>query len=394
MAESKRHSYTVGEEDLPPGEPGAGWPAGRLWWWIRLVASFMLFLLALEWMSMGMRLFGKESLDSLILLTNDPFLSLFLGILITAIVQSSSTVTTMVVGLVASGTMPMQAAVPLVMGANIGTSITCMVVALGLIRQRKEFGRGITTAALHSLFNMFAVLVLFPIEISTHALSRATEGLAGLLYSTPGVVTSTRGLLDVTTRPIAQWVVNLSASEGFPAGNPYLVIFFGVFSLFLALRILIISFESVVHGKVNKGMNQYLFGHPRQAFLTGLVSTSILQSSSVTTSLLVPVTASTHIALPRVMAFLVGANIGTTVTALLAAFILGSSSVYALAIAFVHLFFNVIGAILLYPVPWIRKVPIWLASQLGKLSRDYRFVPVVYLVVVYFLLPVLLILLA
>ncbi len=394
MSRPTRHTYTVGEEEEEE-QPRPSKPRWRhVVWGLRFGFTLLLFLLALEWMSLGFRLFGSGTIDQLISLTGNPFLSLLLGILITAIIQSSSTVTTMVVGLVATSSLPMAAAVPLIMGANLGTSITCLIVALGLITQRKEFGRAIMTASLHGLFNLFTVLILFPIEASTQWLSRLSEGLAGWIYTASESVSSVRGLLDISTRPLARWVVDLTASPSFADGNPYWVLPLGLFSLILALRLLISSFEGVVIGQINARMNQYLFGHPRQAFLTGLVSTALLQSSSVTTSLMVPLSSSASIAQPRVFAFLLGANLGTTFTALLAAILLDASSEVGLAIAFFHLLFNCLGCLMLYPIPWIRGILMRLARELGKKSRDNRLVPLAYLILLYFLIPGLLIFLS
>ncbi|MDP5170514.1 MAG: Na/Pi symporter [Bacteroidia bacterium] len=388
MPEPKRHTFTVGGGDSAPEASAGKSRRQRILWVLRFVLTLLVFLLALEWMSLGLRLFGKDKLQDLISLIDNPYLALFLGILATSIIQSSSTVTTMIVGLVANGTFNIASATPLIMGANIGTSVTCMIVAMGLIGQRKEFGRGVTTAALHGIFNILVVAILFPLELTTHALSRLSDSLASLFYQGSEVVPfSPGGLLDITTRPLAAFFVELTSSTGFPHGNPYIVLPLGLVALFLALRLLITSFQGLVEGQVNSRMNQYLFGHPRQAFFTGLITTTVLQSSSVTTSLLVPLTSGTHIALPRIFAFLIGANMGTTVTALLAAIFLGPSSEFALAIAFTHLLFNCIGGLLLYPMPLIRKLPIWLASKLGKSARDHRFIPVIYMVIIYFLLP-------
>ena len=392
MSESKRHTYTVGEElddldqnPIPSRRNNFGWT-------VRLILTIIVFLFALSWMSKGLTLLGSGTVTDLMGGSLNPFLGLFIGILTTAIIQSSSAVTTLMVGLVASGTLGLAPAVPIIMGANIGTSVTPMIVALGLISQRKEFGHGVSAAALHGLFNIFVVIILMPLELTTQVLSNAADGLAAWLYELVGNVNPTTGLLDLMTGSLVDPLAEMSSSSQFPDGNPYLFIGIGVVALFISLRLLIRSFEGRVATQIRNRMNRYLFGHPRQAFLTGLVTTSILQSSSVTTSLVVPLAAQTKLALPRVFAYLIGTNIGTTVTALLAATILGASSEVALALAFVHLLVNCIGAIILYPIAAIRNIPIITATVIGKSSRDNRVIPVVYLVLIYFLLPGILVL--
>lgn len=392
MEENKRHTYTVGNDVDTEVSSLSGNTGGGVWWIIRLILVILFFLLALEWMSTGLKLWGEERLLDQMELGSNPFLGLFIGILATSILQSSSAVTTMVVGLVAAGSLGLAPAVPIILGANIGTSVTSMIIALGLIGQRKEFGRGVSTAALHGLFNIFGVLILFPLELTTGALSSSAEQLASWLFNLTGGVETASGFLTFTTGRPTAFLLSITSTSGYPEGNPFILLGIGLLALFLSLRILIQLFESRMAGQVRTRMNQYLFGHPRQAFMTGLLSTAVLQSSSVTTSLMVPLSAQAKIALPRVFAYLIGTNIGTTVTALVAAIFLGSSSEVALAIAFVHLLFNCIGALIMFPIPFLRNIPIAIATYLGKAARDNRIIPVIYLVLLYFVIPGLLVL--
>lgn len=391
MEENKRHTYTVGDEkesDLSVLSPDSG---GGAWWIIKLILVILFFLLALEWMSTGLKLWGDERLLDQMKLVNNPFLGLFIGILATSILQSSSAVTTMVVGLVATGSLGLAPATPIILGANIGTAVTSMIIALGLIGQRKEFGRGVSTAALHGLFNFLGVCILFPLELTTGALSTNADRLATWMFNLTGGVDAP-GFLTLTTGKPTAFLLSITSTSGYPEGNPFILLGIGLVALFLSLRLLIQLFESRMSGQVKTRMNQYLFGHPRQAFMTGLISTVVLQSSSVTTSLMVPLSAQAKIALPRVFAYLIGTNIGTTITALVAAVFLGSSSEVALAIAFVHLIFNCVGALIMFPIPLIRNIPIAVATYLGKAARDNRIIPVIYLVLLYFTIPGLLVL--
>ena len=99
-----------------------------------------------------------------------------LGLLATALVQSSSTVTTLIVGLVAGG-LPVTTAVPMIMGANIGTSVTNTFVALGAVGNRTAFRRSFAAATVHDWFNLLAVVIFLPLELITGAIF----GDAGLL---------------------------------------------------------------------------------------------------------------------------------------------------------------------------------------------------------------------
>lgn len=393
MEENRRHTYTVGDEEEQLQASSTEQPGKGLWWTVQLILVIFVFLFALQWMSVGLKLLSNKAILAQMQEGINPFLGLFIGILATAILQSSSAVTTMVVGLVAAGSVGLAPATPIILGANIGTSVTCMIVALGLIGRRKEFGRGVSTAALHGLFNIFMVLVLLPLELTTQALSSNADRLATWMFNIIGDLDPTSGFHSLTIGKVTSIVSGLTASDAYPDGNPYILLLIGLLALFFSLRMLIILFKSRMAGQVRTRMNQYLFGHPRQAFMTGLLSTAVLQSSSVTTSLMVPLSAKAKIALPRVFAYLIGTNIGTTITALVAAILLGAESEVALAIAFVHLLVNCIGALLLFPIAFLRSIPIAIATYLGKAARDNRIIPVVYLILLYFMIPGILVLL-
>ncbi|MEJ2004323.1 MAG: Na/Pi symporter, partial [Cyclobacteriaceae bacterium] len=107
---------------------------------------------------------GREVAESIITATSNPFIGLFIGLLVTALIQSSSTTTSMIVALVASGSITLANAVPMIMGANIGTTLTSTIVSLGYIAKREEFKRAIAAGTVHDFFNILTVLILFPLE--------------------------------------------------------------------------------------------------------------------------------------------------------------------------------------------------------------------------------------
>jgi solute carrier family 34 (sodium-dependent phosphate cotransporter) len=126
------------------------------------------------------------------------------------------------------------------------------------------------------------------------------------------------------------------------------------------------------------------------AIVAGTVLTAFVQSSSITTSLLVPMVAAGILSLEVAFPIVIGANIGTTGTAILASFATGNPS--AIVIAFVHLLFNLIGVLILYPIRPFRRVPIALARALGDLAYEKRHYAIIYVFGVFFLTPGLLIL--
>jgi sodium-dependent phosphate cotransporter len=119
-------------------------------------------------------MFGSGLAETLIATTTNPLVGLFIGILATSIIQSSSSTTSIVVGLVAGGALNVANAIPIVMGANIGTSVTNLLVSLTQIRRDLEFRRALSAAIVHDFFNILAVIVIFPLQYFTNFLGRSS----------------------------------------------------------------------------------------------------------------------------------------------------------------------------------------------------------------------------
>ena len=148
---------------------------------LALLLLLYLFLLAIAMMGAAFKLFGKGFSEALISGTAHPVLGLMIGLLATSIIQSSSGTTSIVVGLVAAGALSVRGAIPIVMGANMGTTITNTIVAMGSLRRRAEFRRAFAGATMHDFFNLMTILLLFPLEQATHYLERTASWLSHLL---------------------------------------------------------------------------------------------------------------------------------------------------------------------------------------------------------------------
>lgn len=353
----------------------------------QLIFILFLFLVALDMMSGSFKLFGSDYAKELVKITTNPFISLFIGMLATAVIQSSSTTTTMIVGLVAAGTISPIEATPMIMGANIGTSVTSTIVSLGHIGNKLEYQRAIAAATVHDFFNIITVVILFTLEVTTGALSATATTLAEIFFTESGEGVKTKGLLDYTTKATAKWLMSLTATEAFPKGMPYVTLPMSLGLLFFSLRGLTKLLKSLIIGKVQENLDRFVFGHPLKSLTAGFVVTTAVQSSSVTSSLIVPLVASEKVTLYRAFPFLMGANIGTTTTALIAAIFIGVGSSDALAIAFVHLLFNLFGVLVLFPIGKVRRIPITLAEGLGELTLKNRLYGVAYVVLMFFVIP-------
>ena len=124
--------------------------------------------------------------------------------------------------------------------------------------------------------------------------------------------------------------------------------------------------------------------------LVGVAITMVVQSSSISTSLVVPMVAMEILSLRQVFPYTLGANVGTTFTANLAA--LSTGNVAAVTVSLAHLLFNVCGIALVWPVSRVRGLPIYLAEKMADATTRSRLVPLIYVAVVFFGLPFLVIL--
>ncbi|MFN3315890.1 MAG: Na/Pi symporter [Raineya sp.] len=310
-----------------------------------------------------------------------PFVGLFVGLLSTALVQSSSLITSLSVALVASGTLSVQNAVPIVMGANIGTTITCMLVSFGHMMRKKEFRKAVSGSMLHVSFNIIPVVVIFPLEYYWGMLSKSSLFLASLFSGGQSNI-NFKGFYfsEHITIPLIE---TLHIEK-------YAAIWLGIAVLlaFLCIRLFIIVFRKVLVNDFMKRIESVFWAKPWRGFVWGTLITALIHSSTVVTSFLVTLIGSNKLTLRQAFPLIMGANLGTTITALTAS--LGKSE-EAMSIAFAHLLFNLISVILVLPFPWVQTKIILLARHFGKLTMRHRLAGFLYVLIVFFLLPFLLI---
>lgn len=365
----------------------------RLGFAIRIVfVAFLvyLFLVSIGLMGDAFKGFGKGFAENLIQTTSNPFVGLFIGILATSIVQSSSTTTSIVVGMVGSGVMTVSNAIPIVMGANIGTTVTNTLVSLGHVSRREEFRRAIAGATVHDFFNLICVLVMFPLNLATGFLEHLAR-LMARFFADVGGVKFTSPIKMVTAPAIHSIEHVLMKWLNVPDRAAYIVmVVLSFMILFFALIYLVKTMRSLVIERVEAVLDKVLGKNALLAIVGGMVLTAIIQSSSITTSLLVPMVAAGILSLEAAFPIVIGANIGTTGTAILASFATGNPS--AIVIAFVHFLFNLTGVLVIYPIKPFRTIPIYLARALGDLAYEKRRYAIFYVLSVFFVVPGLLIL--
>jgi len=349
------------------------------------LALLYVFLVSIGLMGAAFKGFGKEFAENLLNTTSNPFVGLFIGILATSLVQSSSTTTSIVVGMVASGILTVNGAIPIIFGANIGTTVTNTLVALGHVSRREEFKRAIAGATVHDFFNLMCVAILFPIELATGFLQRSATALSGVFVNFGGLKFTSP--IKMITKPAINFIKHLF-TDNLPFSHTMVYILVLVFSfalMFFALFYVVKLMRSLVIEKTESVFNEVIGKSGLVGIASGILFTIFVQSSSITTSILVPMIAAGIVTLETAFPITLGANIGTTATAMLAAFALGSPA--AITIAFVHLLFNLIGVTCIYSISALRRIPLNLAHGLGELAFKKRRIAVYYVFGLFFVIP-------
>jgi sodium-dependent phosphate cotransporter len=348
-----------------------------------------LFLVGVRLLEAGIKGVSGGAQESLFEGITNPFAALAVGVLATVLVQSSSVTTSTIVALVAAGSLPFETAVPMIMGANIGTTVTNTLVSLGHARHSAEFRLAFTAATMDDFFNVIAVAIILPLELVFGVLSSPAQALAqGLAGSVTG------GTFNSPIKGAVKWgatqiehVLELITTN--PRGLGGITLIAGLVIIFFSLMYITRNMKILVAARIERSINAVLAKSGLVAMGVGVIITVAVQSSSITTSILIPLVASGLLLVANAYPITLGANVGTTITALLAAFAAGT--VDGLAIAFVHLGFNLLGILVLYPIPAIRHIPIKLASSLATVAMHQKWIAIAYVTAIFVALPVIVI---
>lgn len=372
-----------------------------------LILNIVLMLLFLWIFLLSIKLFGgtfkhyfKHDAKSLIEnATNNPMISLIIGILSTAIIQSSSSTTSIIIAFVGAGTLSVPNAVPMIMGANIGTSITNTIVSFGNVRNKLEFKRSFASATVHDFFNLLSVSVFLPLELATGMISKSAGILTQFLTGSTGVKFNSP--LNAIVKPVAAKIemffaqlLNNPIVEKVKDGKvKFSVEYDGILlavmvvisltMLFIALSRMSKIMKSLLLGKFERILHKYVFNNMATSFVFGILFTMSVQSSSISTSLVVPLVGAGILSLDQIFPYTIGSNIGTTITGILAALVTGSPA--AITIALVHTLFNILGAAVFIP---LRFIPINISTWFAGKAAETKMWAIGYIGVVFFILPV------
>ena len=397
------------------------------------------FLFGLELLGTGAKVMSGCKAGELFGDDTNPIAGLMVGILATVLLQSSSTTTSIIVSLVGSA-INVDQGIFMVMGANIGTSVTNTIVAIGQMGDGDQLERAFAGATVHDMFNFMTVAILLPLEVITGYLNHLTDAMTK--NANPRDDESWEGPVKKLVAPLGNRVIisNKKVTSEIAKGNAKCEDFypmdcdptvdpptyescnkhFGLIAcdkkkgfcpafflpeatakddkvsggviFFIAIIILFICLIGIVTilQKLLLGMSTRIVykatdvnGYIAMAIGAGI--TIIVQSSSITTSALTPLVGMGALRLEQMFPLTLGANIGTTVTGLMASMV--SNSIDSLRVALAHLMFNITGIFIFYPLPFMRKIPLNAARSLGKATRIWRGFPILYIFIMFVLLP-------
>ena len=354
--------------------------------WFGVICLVYLLVVAVGMIGAGFKSATGERAEALFAFATNPFMGLIVGTVATALIQSSSTVTSIIVGLVAGG-VPVATAVPMVMGANIGTTITNTLVSLGYVGDKTEFKKAFAAATVHDFFNLLSVVIFLPLEILFHPLERMGLFLANLFVWGGSMSMNNLNVVKTATAPWVNLFKGVTRILPVPFDGIALILL-GIGLIFLTITFIGKLLKILMVGRAKDILHTAIDRGPITGIFAGTLITILVQSSSTTTSLMVPLAGAGVLEVAQVYPFTLGANIGTCVTALLAATaVSGAEAVPALEIAMIHLIYNTLGVVLIYGIPMLCKLPLVGAETLAGIAAERKYLAFAYIVGVFFLVP-------
>lgn len=363
--------------------------------WLGVVAGIYLLITAVGLIGSGFKSATGDQAGELFQFATNPLIGLMIGLLATAATQSSSTTTAITVGMVAGG-LPIAIAIPVLMGANIGTTLTNTLVSLGMVGDKESFRRAFSAATIHDFFNLLAVAIFLPLEMMFGLLQRTSGWLSDATSGTDGgIIAVVFGAIGSAVKSVTTPGADLIDWATSPLPDPWhgiAMIVIGIALILLVIGVIGKLLKVLMVGRAADILHTAIGRGPLTGIASGAVVTTMVQSSSTTTSLVIPLAGSGTFSLKQIYPFTIGANIGTTVTALIAAFgFTGVEATLALQAAYVHLLFNVFATLLIFGLPFLRPLPIRGATWLGNLAAEKKMYAALWVLGVFIAVPLALI---
>lgn len=377
---------------------------------ILLFSGVFLFICSLEGVGYGFKLMFKEWAKVILSMVESgvaPFAGLAVGVLATTLLESSSAVvaTTMVsmAGMVASG-LPLSSAirfgVPMVLGANVGTTVgnTITLFAIRRSTTREEFNSTIPGVVVDDIYEFLTICLFFPLELATGFLSKTATSLGFFLFN----ILKLEKVLSIFENTIIDILIEDPIIK--PMGEFFVNIFGPRFSGILLFAFWFVVVVISIDFLISKGLKKLIqsdwaenvtsaFSSPFKSFATGFSITWLVGSSSIGTSLAIPMIATRMVKLDEAYPYLCGCNIATTVDlAQIYGYIAGG--IIGVMLGSAHVFLNIL-ALLLWLVTPLRIVPIRIAQGIGEFMSSRRYSALLllgYAITIFIIVPLIVIL--
>jgi len=368
-------------------------PLGAFVRWLGVAAAVFVLFLAVYLILDGAFDIGAPAVNRLFDLATNPVIGLLIGIIATASIQSSTTVTALTITAVGTGGISVEVAIPIILGANLGTTITPQIVAFSYLGHRRSFRRAFSSAALHTWFNAIMVVVAFVLELAFQPL-RKFAGMVSDSVVGDGATGTARELADAFSPLIdALGTAGLLGSLFPPRAAAVMAILVGTLLILAAVRLINAQLAILTAATTRTLLERSSGASDALGVLSGLFTTMAVNASSVTVSSVLPFVVSKAIKLREALAITLGANVGTTLMSLLAALAVpGPMGALAVQAALVHVSFNVVGTLLVLIIPPLREWIIRLAKLSGRLALRGYLTAAATMVAFYFAVPALVIL--
>jgi len=375
---------------------------------LSLALSIFFFIASLEGVKNGFKLiFAEWQVNILNMVTSDTaaITGLALGMLSTALVQSSSAVvaTTMVSmsGMVAGG-LPLSAAikfgVPMILGANIGTTVTNTIVAFGIERGMtiEEFKETIPGVIVDDVYEALTITIFFALELSFGFISNMVlilgDFYTNVLQLEDFFAKFENSIIDIIIEePIIVPMKNVLVRIIGPRAGGIILFIFWFIVIILSMNMITKGLEKVIELQWEERVKA-AFDNPIRGFFTGFTVTFLVGSSSIGSSLVIPFLATKVVDLKKAYPYLVGCNLATTVD-LSQIYGYMAGGVTGMVLGSAHVMLNLM-ALTLWLISPLRFVPVmvseWLGAKITQ-NKNVAFALLMWVVVVFFIVPIIII---
>ncbi len=290
---------------------------------------------------------------------SNPFFAILGGVVFSVLVGSSSIIITLLAAIVMAG-FPFTSAIFMLLGANIGTTFHSSLSQVIPDAQVDDKRRMMTISSMHYFNNVIAFALFFPLQISTDFLGRSSQYMAQWF---DGLISERALDMSALIQPL---------TESLPITNhPILMIFLFIVLIIFFMRVFFIILRLIFDPLVIKILTQQIKHEKMQkrVLLDGIFISSLLQSSSSTIYILMPLVRKITCNIPLIYSLILGINVGTCFTTILFALLLQSE--IALSIGLAHLFYNVFALLIFTYIPLLKELPILASRYLSVCSYGY-----------------------